>query len=172
MLSLRLAVLSAFLMSAVACGSSNSSLPSAPTPLPTSPPVGPAAPPVAPTPPPVAPTPPPVAPTPPPVAPTPPPVAASASIVIPVGAEFLGNRAFVPGDLAVQVGTTVTWMNTDRDSHTTTSDAAGWNSGTISPGRQFSFTFQTAGTFPYHCSFHPGMIGTVVVSARSDGSGQ
>jgi len=162
---LRLAVLSAFLMSAAACGSSNSSLPSAPSQLPTSPPVGTAAPPV-------APTPPPVAPTPPPVAPTPPPVAASSSIVIPVGAEFLGNRAFVPGDLAVQVGTTVTWMNTDRDSHTTTSDAAAWNSGTISPGRQFSFTFQTAGTFPYHCSFHPGMIGTIVVSARSNGSGQ
>jgi plastocyanin len=152
MLLLRLAVLSAFLMSAAACGS-NSSLPSAPspTPLPTSPPVGPTAPPAG---------------------PTSPPVGASSSIVIPVGAEFLGNRAFVPGDLAVQAGTTVTWMNTDRDSHTTTSDAAAWNSGTLSPGRQFSFTFQTAGTFPYHCSFHPGMIGTVVVSARSDGSGQ
>jgi len=81
-----------------------------------------------------------------------------------VGAEFLGNRAFAPPELNVQVGATVTWTNTDRDSHTTTSDAPGWNSGTIAPGRQFSFTFQNAGTFPYHCSFHPGMIGTVVVA--------
>jgi plastocyanin len=87
----------------------------------------------------------------------------SSSITIPVGAEFLGNGAFVPADLNIEVGTTVTWMNADRDSHTSTSDAPGWNSGTISPGRQFSFTFQTAGTFPYHCSFHPGMTGTVVV---------
>jgi plastocyanin len=87
----------------------------------------------------------------------------SSSITIPVGAEFLGRGAFVPADLNIEVGTTVTWMNADRDSHTSTSDAPGWNSGTISPGRQFSFTFQTAGTFPYHCSFHPGMTGEVVV---------
>jgi plastocyanin len=101
-------------------------------------------------------------------APTPTPTPAptggqSSTITIPVGAEFLGNKAFTPPDLSVAVGTTVTWTNTDRDSHTSTSDTAGWNSGTISPGRQFSFTFQSAGTFPYHCSFHPGMIGTVVV---------
>jgi plastocyanin len=87
----------------------------------------------------------------------------SSTITIPVGAEFLGNKAFTPPDLNVSVGTTVTWTNTDRDSHTSTSDTPGWNSGTISPGRQFSFTFQSAGTFPYHCSFHPGMVGTVVV---------
>jgi plastocyanin len=52
----------------------------------------------------------------------------------------------------------------DRDSPTTTSDVPGWDSGTISPGRQFSFTFQTDGTYPYHCSFHPGMTGTAVVT--------
>ncbi len=96
--------------------------------------------------------------------PTPTPNGASSSVVIPVGAEFLGSRAFTPSDLTVQAGTTVTWMNTDRDSHTTTSEVPGWNSGTISPGRQFSFTFQTPGAYPYHCSFHPGMAGRVVVS--------
>lgn len=140
MLSLRLAVVSALLMSAVACGASYSSPPTSPSPTPS---------------------------------PTPMSGGASSSVVIPVGAEFLGNRAFTPPDLNVQVGTTVTWMNTDRDSHTTTSDAPGWNSGTISPGRQFSLTFQTAGTYPYHCSFHPGMMGTVVVAdRRSGGSGE
>ena len=100
----------------------------------------------------------------PPLSPTPTPEGASSSVVIPVGAEFLGNGAFAPPDLNVQTGTTVTWMNTDRDSHTTTSDAPGWNSGTISPGRQFSFVFQTPGAFPYHCSFHPGMVGRIVVT--------
>jgi plastocyanin len=142
MLSLRLAVVSALLMSAVACGESNSSTPTSPSPSPSPSPTQ---------------------------APTPTPGGVSSSVVIPVGAEFLGNRGFTPTDLDVQVGTTVTWMNTDRDSHTTTSDAPGWNSGTISPGRQFSFTFQTAGTFPYHCTFHPGMIGRIVVAAASSG---
>lgn len=44
--------------------------------------------------------------------PTPTPSGPSSSVVIPVGAEFLGNRAFMPGDLSITVGTTVTWMNT------------------------------------------------------------
>jgi plastocyanin len=80
-----------------------------------------------------------------------------------VGAEFLGNRAYAPPELNIAVGTTVTWTNTDSTSHTTTSDAFGWNSGIVPGGRQFSFAFQTAGTFPYHCDIHPGMVGTVVV---------
>ena len=94
--------------------------------------------------------------------PTPGPVATS-SVAIPVGAQALGNRAYVPDELNVAVGTTVTWMNTDSVSHTSTSDAAGWNSGIVAPGDRFSFAFQSAGTFSYHCAIHPGMVGTVVV---------
>jgi len=69
----------------------------------------------------------------------------------------------MPDELDVAVGTTVTWMNTDSISHTSTSDANAWNSGIVAPGGQFSFAFQTAGTFQYHCAIHPGMVGTVVV---------
>ena len=95
--------------------------------------------------------------------PNPAPGGSSSSVAIPVGASSLGNRAYMPDDLSVTVGTTVTWMNSDSVSHTSTSDAAGWNSGVVAPGGQFSFAFQTAGTFPYHCTIHPGMVGTVVV---------
>ena len=95
--------------------------------------------------------------------PSPTPGVPSSSIAIPVGAESLGNRAYMPDELSVAVGTTVTWMNTDSISHTSTSNAAGWNSGIVAPGGQFAFAFQTAGTFPYHCTIHPGMVGTVVV---------
>jgi plastocyanin len=87
----------------------------------------------------------------------------SSSVAIPVGAASLGNRAYAPDDLNVSVGTTVTWMNTDSIFHTSTSGAFGWNSGIVAPGGQFSFAFQTAGTFPYYCTIHPGMVGTVVV---------
>jgi plastocyanin len=80
-----------------------------------------------------------------------------------MGAEFLGNRAFVPGELDIAAGTTVRWRNTDTVTHTSTSDAAAWQSGNIAPGGGFSRSFQTAGRFPYHCSIHPGMVGTVVV---------
>jgi plastocyanin len=95
--------------------------------------------------------------------PAPTPAGPSSSITIPVGATTLGNRQFTPPDRTVDVGATVTWLNTDRETHTSTSDATGWNSGSISPGQQFSFTFRSAGTFPYHCSIHPGMVGSVVV---------
>jgi plastocyanin len=86
----------------------------------------------------------------------------SAVVTIPRGAEALGRSAYNPAELTVDVGTTVTWTNTDVVSHTSTSDTNGWNSGTIAPGGQFSFTVPSAGTFSYHCAIHPGMVGTVV----------
>ena len=134
MYSLRLAVLSAILMSAIACSGGNSSPTTPPSPAPS--------------------------PTP---SPAPAPVGTSSSVTIPAGAATLGNGAYTPDDLSVAVGTTVTWMNTDAVAHTSTSDTPGWDSGIVAPGGQFSFAFQTAGTFAYHCAIHPGMIGTVVV---------
>ena len=134
MLSLRFAAISATLMFAIACGSySPPSSPASPSPSPT-----------------------------PPATPSPG-VTSSSSVSIPVGAQSLGNRAYVPDELDVAVGTTVTWMNTDSISHTSTSNATGWDSGIVAPGGQFSFAFQNAGTFSYHCAIHPGMVGTVVV---------
>jgi plastocyanin len=69
----------------------------------------------------------------------------------------------MPDNLEVAVGSTVTWTNTDSVSHTSTSDRSGWDSGIIAPGRQFSRTYETAGTFSYHCAIHPGMVGTITV---------
>ena len=135
---LRLVAITASLMLTAACGSGSSSYPAAPSPTPSAPVPAPAP------------------------APNPAP-AATAAVAIPLKASVLGNRAFVPDELDVAAGTTVTWTNTDVEAHTSTSDASGWNSGVIAPGRDFSFAFSTAGTFTYHCAIHPGMIGTVVV---------
>jgi len=84
-------------------------------------------------------------------------------VSIPRGAETLRNRAFAPDQLEIAVGGTVTWTNTDSVSHTTTSDQGVWDSGSVAPGGQFSSTYTTAGTFPYHCAIHPGMVGTITV---------
>ena len=100
----------------------------------------------------------------PPTSPSPVPSADGASsVTIPMGAEGLGSRAFNPAEVSVAVGATVSWVNADSVAHTSTSDSIGWNSGAIAPGRQFSATFPTAGTFPYHCAIHPGMVGSVIV---------
>jgi plastocyanin len=87
----------------------------------------------------------------------------STAITIPRGADILGTRAFNPDELNVTAGATVTWTNTDAIAHTSTSDGSGWNSGNVAPGGQFSTTFPNAGTFRYHCSIHPSMVGTVIV---------
>jgi plastocyanin len=94
---------------------------------------------------------------------TPTPAGPTSSVTIPVGASTLGSAAYQPGDLNIAAGTMVTWTNADSISHTSTSNVNGFDSGTVAPGGRFSFTFQTAGTFPYHCAIHPGMVGTVVV---------
>jgi plastocyanin len=95
--------------------------------------------------------------------PAPTPSGPSSSVSIAAGAATLGNRAYAPDELDVAVGTAVTWTNTDSTAHTSTSNAAGWDSGIVPPGGRFSFTFPTAGTFQYHCAIHSGMVGSVVV---------
>jgi plastocyanin len=73
------------------------------------------------------------------------------------------TTAYAPNPISVSVGGSVTWTNNDATTHTSVANAGAWNSGSIAPGGQFSMTFPSAGTFPYHCSLHPGMVGTVTV---------
>jgi plastocyanin len=75
----------------------------------------------------------------------------------------ISSSAFGPASITVSVGTTVTWRNNDGVAHTATSDAGTWDTGNIPGGGSASRTFSTAGSFPYHCTFHSGMRGTVVV---------
>ncbi len=72
--------------------------------------------------------------------------------------------AFSPSSTTVKKGTKVIWTNNDNVSHTVTSDAGSLlASPTLSPGASFSFTFDNAGFFGYHCSIHPMMKGIIVV---------
>lgn len=77
----------------------------------------------------------------------------------------IDNYAFSPGALAVPLGTTVTWTNRDHDVHTVTADdtAPTFKSAGLDTGDSFSFTFNKAGTYSYHCSLHPHMTGKIVV---------
>lgn len=76
----------------------------------------------------------------------------------------ISGFAFNPPTLEVSVGTTVTWTNKDSTAHTVTSDdGTSFQSGKMDPGATFSYTFDTAGTYAYHCEFHAGMKATIVV---------
>lgn len=73
------------------------------------------------------------------------------------------GRFYAPRDLAVLVGTTVTWQNTDRATHTVTEDDEAFDSGHIQPGRAFSTTFARPGRYRFHCTIHRFMTGSVGV---------
>jgi plastocyanin len=79
----------------------------------------------------------------------------------------IANFSFNPAALTVTAGQAVAWTNADSVAHTTTSDIGAWNSGAIQPGQSFSQTFNTAGTFTYHCMIHPNMMGSITVLAST-----
>lgn len=94
---------------------------------------------------------------------TPPTSSTPAAVSIVNGASSLTTNAYAPNPIDVAAGTTITWTNNDRTTHDSTATDGSWGSGAIAPGGQFSRMFSTAGTFPYHCTIHPGMVGTVTV---------
>jgi plastocyanin len=79
------------------------------------------------------------------------------------GASGRTTNAFDPNPMTIARGTSVTWMNNDNTAHTTSSDAGLWASAPLAPGASFSFTFDSPGTYTYHCAIHPNMVGTVTV---------
>jgi len=75
---------------------------------------------------------------------------------------MLGSGSYSPNPATVKVGQKVAWKNADSTAHTAT--GAGFDTGAINPGQTSqAITFSTAGSFDYHCSFHPSMVGTLMV---------
>jgi plastocyanin/glucose/arabinose dehydrogenase len=91
----------------------------------------------------------------------PPPSAGGASVA-------MQNIAFVPQNITVAAGTTVTWTNNDTIQHTVTWDDRSVDSGLLSQGDTFSIKFDQPGTYGYFCIPHgspgAGMFGTVTVT--------
>jgi plastocyanin len=77
----------------------------------------------------------------------------------------IDNFSFMPPDVEVAAGTEVTWTNQDDVAHTVQDDAELFpESEELASGETFSFTYDTAGEYPYICGIHPYMKGTVTVS--------
>ena len=75
------------------------------------------------------------------------------------------NLAFTPASVTVPVGGRVLWKFEDGSvPHTVTADANGFGSAPngLTSG-SFDHVFGQAGTYRYHCDFHPTMKGTVTV---------
>ncbi|HKX80924.1 MAG TPA: plastocyanin/azurin family copper-binding protein, partial [Nitrososphaera sp.] len=100
--------------------------------------------------------------------------AADVPVDITAGSISKTDDAYSPNPVQANVGDTVIWTNRDGTLHTATSGTAsggptGLFGGTaaepvyLGPSATMSFTFAEAGEFPYYCTLHPTMVGTVIV---------
>ena len=80
------------------------------------------------------------------------------------------NNAFIPDQLNVAPGTTVTFVNRDDVPHTATSDNGLFDSGELAPGASYPVVLDGAGTVTYHCELHPEMQGSIVVGEPGQAS--
>jgi plastocyanin len=75
----------------------------------------------------------------------------------------IDNFTFSPQMLNVPVGATVTWINRDDVPHTVVDADKRFKSAALDTDDKFSFTFTTAGEYPYVCGIHTHMTGKIVV---------
>ena len=100
------------------------------------------------------------------------PAANATTVTVHVGTG--GGLTFTPNPVTIAPGDTVQWI-WDASGHSVTSGSCPpctpdgmFDTGLQNTGFMFSFTFNSAGTFPYYCSRHTTMMtGTVNVVASS-----
>ena len=95
---------------------------------------------------------------------------APAPITIDV-AEINGPYSFFPSPAAVRSDQTIVWKNTDTETHHLVLDDGSIDSGRLAPGTMSQPQTVAAGTSTYHCTIHPSMVGTVVVTTASSSAG-
>jgi plastocyanin len=76
---------------------------------------------------------------------------------------LISSFMFMPMQLTVKAGSTVTWTNLDEEVHTVVSDSGMFRSGAIDTNEHFAFLFEKPGIYHFTCSLHPRMFGTVIV---------
>jgi plastocyanin len=93
------------------------------------------------------------------------PAPAASATGAPVQSATVDIRSFKykPVTVVVKKGGRVRWTNSDTAAHTATADDRSFDTQTIDRGKARMVAMTTAGTFTYHCDFHPFMKATVVV---------
>ncbi|MDO8728061.1 MAG: cupredoxin family copper-binding protein [Candidatus Methanoperedens sp.] len=73
----------------------------------------------------------------------------------------INNFNFIPAQVDIAKGGTVTWKQMDSYNHTVKS--AGFDSGELSQGQTFQHKFDEIGIYDYWCNLHPSMKGKIIV---------
>jgi plastocyanin len=79
----------------------------------------------------------------------------------------VGDDFFSPSSTTINVNDQILWTWTGNISHSTTSNTGLWDSGLKGHGFTFSNTFSASGSYPYHCTLHPFMTGTIIVQGAN-----
>jgi amicyanin len=84
-----------------------------------------------------------------------------------VATVSMDHTTFIPSEIIVAPGTTVTWVNKEAMPHNVADLNKGFRSKMLVKDAEFSFTFTTAGEYDYLCLIHPNMKGKVIVKPAS-----
>ena len=78
--------------------------------------------------------------------------------------------AFDPTVTVIGVGESVNFINGPDYTHLVTGAAHEWGSAEVEvqPNETVTYSFDTAGVYPYACALHPGMSGAIVVGDLAD----
>jgi plastocyanin len=68
-------------------------------------------------------------------------------------ASKLGDDIYQPNTSTIKLGDTIVWTNKDFGTHTVTENQGLFGSEYLQPDQTFEYTFNSAVTFDYHCSF-------------------
>ncbi|MDA7941494.1 MAG: plastocyanin/azurin family copper-binding protein [Nitrosopumilus sp.] len=96
------------------------------------------------------------------------------TVTMPAGTSVAGceetDECFLPSQITIAAGDTVTWDNADTAAHTVTAGSisegptGAFDSGLFLAGSQYSVTLEDPGTYEYFCLVHPWMAGSITVN--------
>jgi len=72
------------------------------------------------------------------------------------------GNTYNPASVTISASQVVTWTNADSVPHTVTFDD-GPDCSQVAGGESIAANFSAPGTYPYHCTIHSSMHGTIVV---------
>jgi plastocyanin len=75
----------------------------------------------------------------------------------------VGEMSFTPAMAMANVGDTISWVNVGKIPHTVTAKDGSFDKTPLAPGQRFNYVLPKEGSFPYTCTYHPGMDGSLMV---------
>jgi len=76
---------------------------------------------------------------------------------------IIQGSTFIPDTQIIPAGALVLWYNDDSVDHTVTARDNSFDSGNLSPGDTFRYTFEQLGELEYYCKIHPSIVGKITV---------